>query len=94
MENNTPAPEVLAQTPISEIPKKNSFNPLWILALVAILLLVAGVVLYSQKQNKTVKPVSSSISSNVNTLGTELNSLDDGTSDADLNALEKDLQNL
>ena len=92
MENNTPVPEVLAETPPPQT--SNSFNPLWIIAVIIMVLLIAGIFLYSQKQNTTVKPISSNISSNINTLGTELNSLDDGTDDTDLTALEKDLQNL
>ena len=92
VENNTPIPDTLVQNPPSQ--KSGGFSPLWLIAVTIMVLLIAGIFLYSQKQNKTVKPISSNISNDINTLGTELDSLDDGTNDADLNALEKDLQAL
>ncbi len=92
VENNTPVPEVLAETPDPQ--KSSGFSPLWLIAVIIIVLLIAGVVLYSQKQNKVTEPASSNTESNINTLETELNNLDEGTNDSDLNALEKDLQNL
>ncbi len=81
VENNTPQ-------------KSNGFSPVWLIAVIIMVLLIAGVVLYSQKQNKVTEPESSNIENNINTLEIELNSLDDGTNDSDLNALEKDLQAL
>ena len=74
--------------------KTKGFSAIWILIISAILVLIVGFVLYSQNQNKTVKPTSSSVSDNTSNLETDLNSLDDGTDESELNALEKDLQNL
>lgn len=93
MENNTPVPEALAQTPIPQ--KSSGFNPLWLLLVVAAVLVIAGVVIYSQNQSrKATQQQEVTKVQEVKTLETELNTLDDGTSDTDLTALEKDLQNL
>lgn len=73
---------------------KGFFNPLWLLLVVAAVLLVAGVVFYSQNQKSPVSPQTKQSVSEINNLNTQLNNLDDGTSDTDLNALEKDLQTL
>lgn len=90
MENNQPV-----QPLVEQAPQNKGFNPLWLLIVVVVILVAAGVVIYSQNQSRKVtqqqeiKQVQE-----VKALETELNTLDDGTSDTDLNALEKDLQNL
>lgn len=74
---------------------KGFFNPLWLLLAVAMILVVTGVIIYSQNQSrKTTQQQEIKQVQEVKGLETELNSLDDGTSDDDLNALEKDLQTL
>lgn len=94
MEENQNQFQLNQNQPLTTPQSQNDNKVLGIVVGVVVLLLIGGLFVYLRNQKPTSTATSRVVIQELNNLGSELQSLDDGTNEADLNALDKDIQSL